>query len=84
MKGTLMHLLKHALPAVVFSFLSVTTTHAEDFKPKAADAWMVNLRATDVISDENAKIKTAAGADTSLKADVSDDVMPTLGITFFF
>lgn len=84
MKGTIMHLFKHALPAVAFSLLSVAVAHAEGFQPKTAGTWMLNLRATDVISDENAKIKTAAGADTGLKADVSDDVMPTLGISYFF
>lgn len=79
-----MHLLKYAFPAIVISLLGVAAAHAEGFQPKAAGAWMVNLRVTDVISDEDAKIETAAGVDTGLKADVSDDIMPTLGITYFF
>ncbi len=79
-----MNLLKLALPAVALSLSGVAVAHAEDFQPKAAGTWMVNLRVTDVISDEDAAIKTAAGVDTGLKADVSDDVMPTLGISYFF
>ncbi len=84
LKGKIMNFLKLALPAVALSLSGVAGAHAEDFQPKAAGTWMVNLRATDVITDEDAKIKTAAGVDTGFKADVSDSVMPTLGITYFF
>ena len=80
----MMNFFKCALPAVALSLAGAAAAHAEDFQPNAAGTWMVNLRVTDVISDEDAKIKTAAGVDTGLKADVSDDVMPTLGVTYFF
>ena len=79
-----MNFFKCALPAVALTLSGAAVAHAEDFQTKAAGTWMVNLRVTDVISDEDAKIKTAAGVDTGLKADVNDDVMPTLGVTYFF
>ncbi len=48
-----------------------------------AGHWIVNLRATDVFSDNNSVITNAAGLDSGLRAKVGYDVMPTLGITYF-
>ena len=56
---------------------------AADFQPKTKGQLIVHLRATEVAPDENAPILTAAGAATGLHADVSNDVMPTLGFTYF-
>ena len=53
------------------------------FQPNQAGHWIVNLRATDIFSDNNSKITDNTGADTGLKAKVGYDVMPTLGITYF-
>ena len=69
-----------ALGAVAFA----GAAHAQDFTPKAAGLRMVNVRVTDVAPDAGDSITTLAGAPTGLKADVSDDVMPTLGLTYFF
>lgn len=57
---------------------------AQDFQPKAAGHVILNVRVTDVAPDANNKITTLAGAATGLKAKVSDDVMPTIGLTYFF
>jgi len=50
--------------------------------PKKGD-FVVSGRVTDVFSQADDAITTAAGADTGLKVDVGDSVMPTLGFTYF-
>jgi outer membrane protein len=50
--------------------------------PRAGD-WIVTGRVTSVAPTTEAGIFTAAGADTGLDVDVSDDLMPTLGFTYF-
>ena len=50
--------------------------------PKKGD-FVVTGRVTDVFSQADNAIRTAAGADTGLKVDVGDSVMPTLGFTYF-
>lgn len=45
--------------------------------------WIVSARATGVLTDTSDDITTSAGAATGLKAKVGDDVMPTLGFTYF-
>lgn len=50
--------------------------------PKKGD-FIVTGRVTDVFSQADNAITTAAGADTGLKVDVGDSVMPTLGFTYF-
>jgi len=57
--------------------------NAQDFQPKHKGLIMVNTRITDVAPDAGDAIKTAAGANTGLHADVKEDVMPTLGIAYF-
>lgn len=56
---------------------------AEDFKPKAAGEWLVDVRLSDVSPDAGDPIRTAAGAATGLNAEVGDSVVPTLGIHYF-
>lgn len=51
--------------------------------PRAGD-WIVTGRLTSVAPTTEAGIFTAAGADSGLDVDVSDDLMPTLGFTYFF
>jgi outer membrane protein len=67
-------------------FAMAGAAHAEDaaFQPKAAGTIMLNVRLTDVAPDAGNAIKTAAGADTGLKAEVSNSVVPTIGLTYFF
>lgn len=57
---------------------------AQDFQPKAKGHLILNTRVTSVSSDADAAIVTAAGAATGLHVDVGDDVMPTVGIHYFF
>jgi len=56
---------------------------AQDFQPKQKGVLMLNVRATGVLTDADGAIRTAAGADSGLKAKVGDDVMPTIGLTYF-
>ena len=59
------------------------TASAQDFQPKQKGVLMLNVRATGVLTDADGAIKTAVGADSGLKAKVGDDVMPTIGLTYF-
>jgi outer membrane protein len=57
---------------------------AEDFTPKAKGDIVLNVRATGVVPQGTDPITTLAGAATGLRADASYDVMPTIGVTYFF
>jgi len=57
---------------------------AQDFQPKAAGVKMINVRVTDVGPEAGDPITTLAGAATGLTAEVDYDVMPTIGLTYFF
>jgi outer membrane protein len=57
-------------------------TNAAWTPPRAGD-WIVTGRVTSVAPTTEAGIFTAVGADAGLEVDVSDDVMPTLGFTYF-
>ena len=73
-----------ALAASAAVLLAAGAAQADpQFQPEQAGHVLVNLRATDIFSDNSSTIFTAAGADTGLKAKVGYDVMPTLGITYF-
>lgn len=69
--------------AAIALLAGASAAGAQDFEPKAAGTWMVNFRATSVAPDESGPIKTAAGAATGLSASVSDDTIPSLGISYF-
>lgn len=55
----------------------------EAFAPKARGTWLLNVRATDVSPDAGDAIVTTGGAATGLNAKVDDDVMPTIGLSYF-
>ncbi len=57
--------------------------HAEDFQPKAKGLVMLNVRLTDVDPKAGNDLLTAANVDTTLNAEVSSSVMPTIGLTYF-
>ena len=57
---------------------------AEDFQGKHAGLFMLQTRITDVSPDAGDSINTAAGAATGLKAEVKADVVPTVGLVYFF
>lgn len=59
------------------------TANAQEFTPKHKGLIMLNVRATDVSPDTSDAITTAAGAATGLHVDVKDDVMPTIGLSYF-
>ena len=59
------------------------TAQAQDFKPKEQGLLMLNVRVSGVLTDASDPITTAVGADTGLRAKVGDDVMPTIGLTYF-
>lgn len=64
--------------------LAAGAAGAQDFTPKAAGRFVIAARITTVAPNEKAIIRTAAGADTGLHADVNNDTVPTLGFTYFF
>lgn len=72
-----------AAAAAVALLAGASAACAEDFQPKTAGTWMINFRGTSVAPDESAPIETAAGAATGLSAAVSDDTIPSLGISYF-
>ncbi len=73
-----------AAAAMLVTTGAAAAAHADDFKPNAAGAWIVDARISDVSPDTSAAIKTGSGGATGLHVHVSDDVMPTLGFTYFF
>ncbi|PIB93238.1 OmpW family protein [Caulobacter sp. FWC2] len=56
---------------------------AEPVTPKAKGDIVLNVRLTDVAPNAGDPILTAAGAATGLKADVNDDIKPTIGLSYF-
>lgn len=56
---------------------------AEPVTPKAKGDIVLNVRVTDVAPDAGDPILTAAGAATGLKADVKNDIKPTIGLSYF-
>lgn len=78
--------LKTFLLAAVAAFGASSAVHAqtsEAWAPPRAGDWIVTGRVTSVAPTTGADILTAAGVDSGLNVDVSDDVMPTLGFTYF-
>lgn len=74
------------LATLAVAALAATAGHAaaQEFQPKAAGTFVVTARATGVLTDASDPITTAAGAASGLNVEVGDDVMPTLGFTYFF
>lgn len=57
---------------------------ADAWQPPRAGDWIVTGRITSVAPTTDDIITNAAGVDSGLRVDVSDDLMPTLGFTYFF
>jgi len=73
-----------AAMALAAGLLAASAADAQEvFTPKAKGTWILNVRATRVSPDAADPIVTAAGAASGLKAEVSDDVMPTIGLSYF-
>lgn len=56
---------------------------ANDWQVARKGDWIVTGRITDVSSGADDSIFTSAGPDTGLNVDIGNDVMPTLGFTYF-
>lgn len=78
-----MTVIRTALLAGVAALALAGTANAQEFTPKHKGLIMLNVRATDVSPDANDAITTAAGAATGLHVDVKDDVVPTIGLSYF-
>lgn len=80
-----MSVLRYALAAgAALAVAGAASAQAQEFRHKAAGDIMLNVRVTDVAPDAGDPIKLiATGADTGLKADVSDAVVPSVGLTYF-
>ena len=72
-----------ALGAAV-ALAAAGAAQAQDFQPKEKGLVMLNVRVTDVAPDADNPITTLGGTHTGLSAHVDDDVMPTIGLTYFF
>ena len=73
--------------AVLAAGLALTlagAAQAQEFQPKTAGTTMLNVRVTSVDPEAGDPITTLAGAATGLRAEVNADVMPTIGLSYFF
>lgn len=70
--------------AAVAALACAGVAQAQDFAPKAKGDIVLNVRITDVAPQGTDPITTLAGAPTGLRADATYDVMPTIGLTYFF
>ena len=69
--------------ASVIALAGAASAQTAPIEPVGKGSLIVTARVTGVLTDADDAIKTAAGADSSLHVDVSDDWMPTLGFTYF-
>jgi outer membrane protein len=70
--------------AVAAAVLAIAgAAHAQDIQPKQKGTIVLDVRATGVLPTGDDPITTLAGASTGLRAKVSHDVMPTIGVTYF-
>lgn len=79
---------KIILASVAALALTATAASAQEFEAPKAGTIKLDVRATGVIADKDAKhasvTKIATGADAGFKATVSDDYVPTIGLEYFF
>ncbi|WP_454759163.1 OmpW/AlkL family protein [Caulobacter segnis] len=71
------------LALTIAAGLGATPVLAQQITPKAKGDIVLNVRLTDVAPKAGDPIVTAAGAATGLKADVKDDLKPTIGLSYF-
>lgn len=74
---------KFLAPSLGAALLLAGAAQAQEFTPKAAGALMLNARLSLVAPDAGDPIRTLSGAATGLTAEVGDDVMPTVGLSYF-
>ncbi|MDO8901894.1 MAG: OmpW family outer membrane protein [Phenylobacterium sp.] len=73
-----------ALLAAGLALTLAGAAQAQEFQPKTAGTKMLNVRVTTVDPEAGDSITTLAGAPTGLRAEVNADVMPTIGLSYFF
>lgn len=73
----------YCLAAVAALAVAPGLALASPTSPFEKGALLITARATQVSSDADDPIRTAAGAPSGLHVDVKSDVMPTLGFTYF-
>jgi outer membrane protein len=73
-----------AIAAALAALVAAGAAQAQDFQPKAKGDVVLNVRVTDIAPTGSDPITTLAGAGTGLRAKVGYDVMPTIGVTYFF
>ena len=73
-----------ALLAAGLALSLAGVAQAQEFQPKTAGTKMLNVRLTTVDPEAGNPITTLAGAPTGLRAEVDADVMPTIGLSYFF
>jgi outer membrane protein len=76
------YILAAGAAALVLAAASAASAQEQDFQPKAAGTWMLNLRVSDVAPTGSYPVK-ASGVATGITAEVSDSFAPTLGISYF-
>ncbi len=73
-----------AAAAALFAAAPAQAQTATQWQAPRAGDWIVTGRLTQVAPTADDPILTSAGGATGLNVDVSDDLMPTLGFTYFF
>lgn len=68
---------------VTLAALAAVPASAQDWQVARKGDWIVTGRITDIAPTADDAILTAAGDPTGLQVDVDDDIMPTLGFTYF-
>ena len=63
--------------------LAPLAARAQQVQAPAPGDWQITVRVSDLAPTPHDSIRTAVGGSTGLHVDVSDSVMPTLGITYF-
>ena len=85
--------IKASLGLAVLSAVSLLTlgtsasaqdTKTQDFVPKHAGQLVIVTRLTTVAPSGSGEIYTAAGVDSGLHVAVTNDIVPTLGFSYFF
>ncbi len=79
--------LSTAFGAVALAAALVSTSaYAEEgsFRTKQAGQFNIRARVLTAIPDDGQQVKTAAGADTGLRAKVTADTIPELDVSYFF
>lgn len=76
--------IRFTVAALAAALAAAGGAQAQDFQPKTKGGVVLNVRVTEVAPQGSDPITTLAGAPTGLRAKANYDVMPTIGVTYFF